>query len=51
MAFYANIDAAVEDAVFGGRRNSLRNTPAETGTQEGGEKAAEGGRTGEGIER
>ena len=26
MAFYANIGAAVEDAVFGGRRNTLRNS-------------------------
>jgi len=32
LDYYANIDAAVEEAVFGPERNTLRNSEAETGT-------------------
>jgi len=34
MDFYANVDAAVEEAVFGAQRNSSRNTEA-SGAQPG----------------
>ena len=33
LDYYANIDAAVEEAVLGAQRNSLSNTPIPAGTQ------------------
>jgi integrase len=37
MAYYANIDTAVEEAVLGPQRNGLRNKPHETAISHGGE--------------